>query len=204
MEYFTAEMEVRIEAEFAENKSKWLEENGFDENEYTYVYFPTDSYDIKDSLKNAGFKFNPNLFWHTANPNAYRNKVIKIAAAQVVEFTAWGKGEYLASAKDYVKTQILNARPKSTSEWIGQEKTKINQLPVVFERTSGFDGQFGWTYIHRFNYNGNIITWFTSKSLTLEPNTNVLLSGTIKAHTTFSNERQTRLTRCKVEINEVE
>ena len=197
-------MEKRMKTEFATNKQKWLEQNGFTEDEYTYVYFPTDSYDIKDRLKNNGFKYNPNLFWHIATiPENFEGKVIKIAAAQVVEFTAWGKGEYLASAKEYVSNQILNARPKSMSEWIGQEKTKITNLAVVYECSSGFDGQFGWTYIHRFNYNGNIITWFTSKSLDLEPGKNVLLSGTIKAHSTFNNERQTRLTRCKVKLNEV-
>lgn len=198
-----AEMEARMEAEFAENKSKWLAENGFNEEGYTYVYFPTDSYNVKDRLKADGFKFNPNLLWHRATADGYEMEVIKIAAAQVVEFSAWGKGLYLASAKDFVTDKINEARPKSMSEWIGLEKEKITKLPVVYERTSGFDGQFGWTNIHRFNYNGNIITWFTTKGLTFEPGTEVLLSATIKGHSTFSNEKQTRITRAKVELNEV-
>ena len=198
-----AEMKARMEADFAENKSKWLEENGFTEDEYTYVYFPTDSYDVKENLKKTGFKFNPNLLWHTNNPEGYEHRVIKIAAAQVVEFSAWGKGLYLTSAKDYVAEQVLNARPKSMSKWIGEEKQKLNKLAVVYERTNGFDGRYGWTNIHRFNYNGNIITWFTSKELCLEPNTKVLLSATIKGHSEFNNEKQTTVTRAKVELNEV-
>lgn len=198
-----AEMEARMEAEFAENKSKWLVENGFNEEGYTYVYFPTDSYNVKDHLKADGFKFNPNLLWHRATADGYEMEVIKIAAAQVVEFSAWGKGLYLASAKDFVIDKINEARPKSMSEWIGLEKEKITKLPVVYEHTSGFDGQFGWTNIHRFNYNGNIITWFTTKGLAFEPGTEVLLSATIKGHSTFNNEKQTCITRAKVELNEV-
>lgn len=198
-----AEMEARMEVEFAENKSKWLVENGFNEEGYTYVYFPNNSYDVKERLKADGFKFNPNLLWHKATADGYEMEVIKIAAAQVVEFSAWGKGLYLASAKDFVTDKINEARPKSMSEWIGLEKEKITKLPVVYERTSGFDGQFGWTNIHRFNYNGNIITWFTTKGLAFEPGTEVLLSATIKGHSTFSNEKQTRITRAKVELNEV-
>lgn len=198
-----AEMEARMEVEFAENKSKWLAENGFNEEGYTYVYFPNNSYDVKERLKADGFKFNPNLLWHKATADGYEMEVIKIAAAQVVEFSAWGKGLYLASAKDFVTDKINEARPKSMSEWIGLEKEKITKLPVVYERTSGFDGQFGWTNIHRFNYNGNIITWFTTKGLAFEPGSEVLLSATIKTHSTFNNEKQTRITRAKVELNEV-
>jgi hypothetical protein len=198
------EMKARMEAEFAENKSKWLEENGFTKDEYTYVYFPTDSYNMKERLKADGFKFNPNLFWHTNNPTGYETKVIKIAAAQVVEFSAWGKGTYLVSAKEYVNEQMINARPQSTSEWIGEEKEKIIALPVVYERMTGFDSRYGWTNIHRFNYNGNIITWFTKKDLSLEPNTKILLSATIKEHTEFNNEKQTKIIRAKVELNEAE
>lgn len=192
----------KMAREFADNKSKWLEENGFTADEYTYIYFPTDSYNMKERLKADGFKFNPNLFWHTNNPSGYETKVIKVAAAQVVEFSAWGKGIFLSSAKSYVVEQMTNARPQSMSEWIGEEKQKLNKLAVVYERTNGFDGRYGWTNIHRFNYNGNIITWFTSKELCLEPNTNVLLSATIKGHSEFNNEKQTTVTRAKVELNE--
>ena len=30
---------------------KWLQENGFNEEGYTYIYFPKDSYDVKEELK---------------------------------------------------------------------------------------------------------------------------------------------------------
>lgn len=197
-----AEMEARMEAEFAENKSKWLAENEFNEEGYTYVYFPADSYDVKEALKSNGFKFNPNLFWHRNNAEGYEDKVIKVAAAQVVEFSAWGKGLYLAAAKEYVVSQMEAARPQSTSEWVGVEKDKITNLECIYERTSGYDSRYGWTNIHRFNNNGNIITWFTTKSLNIEPGQAVILSATVKGHTTYNGEKQTNIIRAKVEINE--
>ena len=56
--------------------AKWLEENCFNENLTTFVYFPADSFEVKDSLKDAGFRFSKILLWHIANiPEGYEDKV---------------------------------------------------------------------------------------------------------------------------------
>jgi hypothetical protein len=47
-------------------KTEWLEANGFSEYGVTYLVLGN-SYPIKDSLKDAGFKFSPLLRWHGGN-----------------------------------------------------------------------------------------------------------------------------------------
>ena len=193
------ELEAKMQAEFANNKSKWLEENGFDAEEYTYVYFPNDSYDVKDQLKSDGFKFNPNLLWHRDNPTDYEDKVIKVAAAAVVEFSAWGKGLFFSSAKDTVQTMIKEARPKVESEWAAAEKERVRNVKAVLDRVSGFSGAYGWTNVYRFlDEHNHIFVWFTSKDIGLNKGALINLTGTVKKLQEYDGEKQTVLTRCTI------
>jgi hypothetical protein len=193
------EIEERMQADFANNKSKWLEENGFDEEEYTYIYFPNDSYDVKDQLKSDGFKFNPNLFWHRDNAIGYEDKVIKIAAAAVVEFSAWGKGLFLSTAKTTIQDMMKEARPHVESEWAAAEKERVRNVKAVLDRVSGFSGAYGWTNVYRFlDEKKHIFVWFTSKDIGLEKGALVTLTGTVKKLQEYDGEKQTVLTRCSV------
>jgi ribosomal protein S27AE len=45
-----AAQEKKMKEEFAENHVKWLDKNGFNENEETFIYFPDDSYSVKNEL----------------------------------------------------------------------------------------------------------------------------------------------------------
>lgn len=193
------EIEERMQADFANNKSKWLEENGFDEEEYTYIYFPNDSYDVKDQLKSDGFKFNPNLFWHRNNAIGYEDKVIKVAAAAVVDFSAWGKGLFLSTAKTTIQDMMKEARPHVESEWAAAEKERIRNVKAVLDRISGFSGAYGWTNVYRFlDEKKHIFVWFTSKDIGLEKGALVTLTGTVKKLQEYDGEKQTVLTRCTV------
>ena len=193
------EIEERMQADFANNKSKWLEENEFDEEEYTYIYFPNDSYDVKDQLKSDGFKFNPNLFWHRNNPIGYEDKVIKVAAAAVVEFSAWGKGLFLSTAKTTIQDMMKEARPHVESEWAAAEKERVRNVKAVLDRVSGFSGAYGWTNVYHFlDEKKHIFVWFTSKDIGLEKGALVTLTGTVKKLQEYDGEKQTVLTRCTI------
>lgn len=193
------EIEERMQADFANNKSKWLEENGFDEEEYTYIYFPNDSYDVKDQLKSDGFKFNPNLFWHRDNAIGYEDKVIKVAAAAVVEFSAWGKGLFLSTAKTTIQDMMKEARPHVESEWAAAEKERVRNVKAILDRVGGFSGAYDWTNVYRFlDEKKHIFVWFTSKDIGLEKGALVTLTGTVKKLQEYDGEKQTVLTRCTV------
>lgn len=194
-------MERKIKSDYANKRAQWLSSNGFSAEGKTYIYAKPDSYDRKEELKDLGFKFNPNLLWHIAEvPYEYAADVVEVSLDEVVTISAWGVGSYAASAKQLILDRIADAQPESTSEWIGEEGEKINDLPVTLVRASGFGGRYGWSNIYKFEDElGNVITWFTSKVLDLEIDDSCFLSGTIKKLDEYQGEKQTVMTRCKIE-----
>ena len=194
-----AAREQKMKAEYANKRAKWLEENGFNENLTTFVYFPADSFEVKDSLKDAGFKFNSSLLWHAATiPTGYEESCIEVSFNEIGEFSAWGEGHFNLDAKKIIEDKIKKARPASKSQWIGEEKDKIVDLPVVLVSIHGFETRYGYSQVVKFLNGDNVITWFTAVDIKFEPGDNILLSGTIKKLDEYKGEAQTIMTRCKL------
>ena len=194
-----AAREQKMKAEYADKRAKWLEENCFNENLTTFVYFPADSFEVKDSLKDAGFKFNSSLLWHAATiPTGYEESCIEISFNEIGEFSAWGEGHFNPDVKRIIEDKIKKARPASKSQWIGEEKDRIVDLPVVLVSIHGFETRYGYSQVVKFLNGDNIITWFTAVDIKFEPGDNILLSGTIKKLDEYKGEAQTIMTRCKL------
>ena len=197
-----AAREQKMKAEYADKRAKWLEENCFNENLTTFVYFPADSFEVKDSLKDAGFHFSKNLLWHIANiPEGYEDKVVEIALNQVAEIGAWGEGFYRPGARTFVDDILKNCRPieESTSEWLFEEKERFYDYAVVLKSVRGMETRFGWTQLVKFeDADGNILQWWTAVEIKAEVGDQVLLTGTVKAHDEYKGVKSTTVTRCKI------
>ena len=140
MEYFEAERreeerkakleeyQAKLAAQADEKKAKWLEDEAFSEDGFTFCYIMPDSYARKNELKNAGFKYNANLGWHRPTADDFEEGVICISANDVADFSAWGSGTYRASAKQFVKDAAKHMLPVSNSEWIGEEGEKVKDF----------------------------------------------------------------------------
>ena len=199
-----AEKEQKMKAEYANKREKWLEENCFNENLTTFVYFPADSFEVKDILKDAGFKFNRSLLWHIANiPEGYEDKVVEITLDQVAEIGAWGEGCYRPNARTFIDDILKNCRPieESTSEWLFEEKERFYDYAVVLKSVRGMETRFGWTQLVKFeDANGNILQWWTAVEIKAEVGDQVLLTGTVKAHDEYKGIKSTTVTRCRLKI----
>lgn len=97
---------------------------------------------------------------------------------------------------------------KAISKHVGEIGDKVD-LDVVLEKRAWFDVPsfrgYGMDtmYIYTFrDENGNALIWKTSKGLVHESGTKVHLTGQIKAHDEYMEEKQTVLTRCKVKAGE--
>ena len=97
---------------------------------------------------------------------------------------------------------------KAISQHIGSVGDKI-EMDVILEKNAWFDipsfRGFGTDTMHIYTFrdeNGNAIIWKTSKGLGIESGTKVHLKGQIKEHSEYSDEKQTVLTRCKLEVRE--
>lgn len=195
-----AEREEKMHREYAEKRAKWLQSNGFGENETTYVYALPDSYDVKDQLKEAGFQFNSSLLWHSAVIlEGYEDKIVEIPLNEVVEISAWGEGHYMECAKQYVLDKIKEQfYEPSKSEWIGLEKEKLTNLPVVLTSIRDIETRYGWTQLVTFMNGDNKIQWWTKVNIGYEIGEQLLMTATIKNHTTYKEEKITTVTRAKL------
>ena len=201
-----AAREQKMKAEYADKRAKWLEENCFNENLTTFVYFPADSFEVKDSLKDAGFRFSKNLLWHIANiPEGYEDKVVEITLDKVAEIGAWGEGFYRPGARTFVDDILKNCRPieESISEWLFEEKERFYDYAVVLKSVRGMETRFGWTNLIKFeDDHGNILDWWTSTDVKAEVGNRVLLTGTVKSHNEYKGNKTTVVTRCKIKVIE--
>ena len=199
-----AAREQKMKAEYTDKRAKWLKENCFNENLTTFVYFPADSFEVKDSLKDAGFKFNRSLLWHIANiPEGYEDKVVEITLDKVAEIGAWGEGCYRPNARAFVDDMLKNCRPaeESTSEWLFEEKERFYDYVVVLKSVRGMETRYGYTTLIKFEDEyGNILDWWTSTDVKAEIGDRVLLTGTVKSHNEYKGIKSTTVTRCRLKI----
>lgn len=93
---------------------------------------------------------------------------------------------------------------KALSQYIGQVGEKID-TDAILEKNAWFDvpsfAGYGMDtmHIYTFRVGDNAVIWKTAKGLGIENGTRVHLNGTIKDHSEYDEEKQTVLTRCKVE-----
>ena len=83
-------------------------------------------------------------------------------------------------------------------KYVGCVGDKVD-IEATYLWRGSYDTYFGTTYIYTFeDENGARFVWKTSKYMTLEENTKVRLTGTIKEHSEYNGIRQNVVTRCKV------
>ena len=193
-----AEQEARIKAEYAQKKAKWLQDNGFNAEGETYIV-TGDSYSIKDELKEAGFRFSGALKrWMRGTNEGYEDKTEKFTTDQLVDFSAWGTGEYKSDAKDLVDEALRANDPVPASEYVGEIKDRLT-LTVTLVRKGGYEGCYGHSNIYTFqDENESVFTWFSSVYIDKEIGDTFSIVGTVKDHKEYNGVKQTVLTRCKV------
>ena len=94
---------------------------------------------------------------------------------------------------------------KAHSQHVGQVGDKID-LDVILEKRAWFEipsfRGYGTDTMHIYTFRdaeGNALVWKTSKGISTENGERVHLKGTIKEHSEYDEEKQTVLTRCKIE-----
>lgn len=103
------------------------------------------------------------------------------------------------------------------SNYVGNIGDKVS-VKVTYLNSYSYSTNFGYSYIHLFvDDNGNIFKWTTSQAVmydlhytvanitsrhALDKGAVVQLTGKIKEHSEYHNQKQTVLTRCKYEVLE--
>jgi len=97
---------------------------------------------------------------------------------------------------------------KAISQHIGEVGERMT-IKGTYVKTAWFEVDsfrgFGkdTIFIHIFkDASGNVIVWKTSKGLDLCEDDTVQITGRVKEHSEYKDEKQTVLTRCKIELAE--
>lgn len=118
---------------------------------------------------------------------------------------------------EYKRLLDIKNGTSKVSEYVGNVGDKIS-IKVTYLNSYTYNTNFGSSYIHLFvDDNGNIFKWSTGTGLRftvedthsnysqwygLDKGATVQLSGKIKDHNEYRNQKQTVLTRCKYEVLE--
>ena len=187
-------------------KAEWLKRECFTPDGVTTVYVGSNSFDVKDQLKAEGWKYSMLLGWHIAEADVEKygaENLTEVSVSDVAAFNLYGEGCWLSTAKNFVDQIRMSRRPQPKSEWIGLEKDKIKNVPVVVKSIRGTETRFGWTNIITFLNGENVIVWFTSTEVKYAVGESCYLSATIKEHKEYRDEKQTVVTRAKLTSEEI-
>lgn len=197
-----AAAEEKRKAEFANKQATWLKRYNLTLDS-TFVYFPNDSYNKKEELKNAGFTYTPELMWHCDHiPAGYEESVVQIPLSSIVSFSSWGGGHFLDKTKEIVINRIKSAQPISDSLYIAEVGDKVKDYLVTLVSIHAFEGIYGFSQVVTFkDAKENIIKWFTTVNIPYQEGDSLLLTGTVKKceeDKYENNAKVTILTRCKM------
>lgn len=220
---WTVPSEERKEKHAAKNKAKliaqadkhnkdFFDTNGFNDEGKTYVVLGN-TYDIKDELKSMGGKYNPTLGWHIPN-DTDKYETIELSVDEICQYDENGWVGFVYDVWDIVdekKKEHEAAKkadnPDAISEYVGEVGQKITVDVKVIKKT-GYDSKFGWTNVYKFaDDDGNIFVWQTSSGLDkskgdeyipVQEGEDIRIMGTIKDHKEYKGEKETVLTRVKL------
>lgn len=88
---------------------------------------------------------------------------------------------------------------KAPEAYFGEVGTRYKAVELTYNRSTGWDSQYGYTYLHMFSGpNGERMSWKTGNDLGLEPGAKVSATFTVKAHEVYKDTMQTKITRAKI------
>lgn len=148
--------------------------------------------------------------------------VLKMAEKVIKDYNlSENKQRLIVAILDYCGVSISEeelAKTNAEVEYYGAVGDKF-ELTLTFDKSFGFEGAYGFTYIHLFHddenhvfawssSNGTYQCWYKTNGkdgfLEYEVGKKYILKGTIKAHKEYRNVKQTVITRCKVLKDEYE
>lgn len=204
---YTPEYRAKLDAQAAKRREKamakareenvalqaeWKASKGF-VNDRIYVVGIKDSFDLKDSIKAAGGRYNEFPGWYFSEPHE-EFKTIEISAEESLIENEYGRLEWRNDIRQTVEARM----PANPSEHIGSIGDKI-ALDAELIRISFYDHKFGTTWIYSFqDADENVLIWKTSSCQDIERGDKIRLRGTIKGHDEYNGVKQTVLTRCKI------
>ena len=194
-----------LNANSENNKKVFLKDLGYDaENPIIYIIGGGNTYEIKDTIKERGGRYNAVFGWfftkNTEIPDGYT--LLPIEFDEVYDWNPIVKKAFIKEeAKEKVDALKKAAMPASESDYIGEIKERMRDLKVILTGARAVSSAYGTSILFTFEYNKNILVWFTScppDEKDAVVGKEYLLTGTVKDHKEYNGVKQTYLNRCKL------
>lgn len=186
-----------------QNRKAVLEKLGYDvENPLVWLVIGGNTYEIKDTLKEMGCRFDYELGWHAAQklevPENY--DMIAIDFNEVYDWNCFTqKFNVKNGAKEVADAAIRKTLPESHSEYVGEIKERLRDIHAKLISEREINGYYGTSILYTFAQDENILVWFCSGcpiDKDIQIGDEILLTGTVKAHDEYKGVKQTKLNRC--------
>ena len=179
-----------------------------------------DTYDMKDTLKEQGARYNGLLGWHFdhevqgydlthVTPDTVIGQDSDGKDMTLMEHeadTGWisfeGSDEpriaYINRIQDEYKAKhMCGGYVGEVGERITVQATLTRRIWFEVEKSWGYGTST--MYVYKFtDADGNLFVWKTSAWIDEDEGDAVQLTGTVKEHSEYKHEKQTMLTRCKI------
>lgn len=150
-------------------------------------------------MKPQGARWSPKLGWFFKEEH---EGTFFMGADDLGEYNTNGWWGFKGEVEELIDEKRVALAPKSESEYVGEVGKKI-EAEVVFEKKIVFETHYTYygetNYILKFKANGNVLVWKTGSWQELEEGKTYKVKGTVKEQTEYKGEKQTVLTRCKLE-----
>ena len=188
-----AKQMAEAQAKKAEKQAAWKQDQGF-VNDRIYIVGIRNSFELKDSIKEAGGRYNGATGWYFSEPHEEFN-TIEMTAEECLDETVWGNPIWKTTIHETVESRMPQ---EPETEYYGQVGDKVD-MDVILDGRTYYDTMYGTTWVYTFKDDeGHILVWKTSVYKELEFDQQAHIKGTIKEHSEYRGIKQTVLTRCKV------
>ena len=182
-----------------DNFRKW---NGFNQNYDTWVILG-DTFEIKDELKQKGAKYSREMGWCFDHEQT-DYPTVKVHASQVAEENFEGRWLFKDNVYEFIRElQKANTHYEETGKFLGQVGDTMQFWDLICVKVYQYPSVYGDVNVYTFkDPEDNTIVWSTSKYLEDidDPDARFYLTGKIKDHKEWKGDKQTIVTRCKVEV----
>lgn len=197
-------------------RDEWIDKYEVIDN-VIYIAAGCNTYEIKDDLKELGARYFSGLTWFFTKNNLPDDETLANLSPDLfiycvkVEEVFKEDGYYvpgiLDQIQDYIHQKVVerNQTKYGASEWVGEIGERLRNMKATYISAKYFEGKWGGSFCYTFKADDNIFTWFSQTVIdpAIEPNDDIILSGTVKNHTEYNGVLQTQLNRCIVKKGSV-
>ena len=128
--------------------------------------------------------------------NDFEHNILTVCKCSAVDPKNAG---LLAFVPEYYRRSIEERKVAAESKHFGEVGKRARDVKITYLKSTGFDSQYGYTFIHSFAADdGSKLIWKTGSNFELNSGESVVATFTVKSHDEYKGHKQTHISRVKL------